>query len=88
MPYLVAVVCRFYRCRSELHHAAAAHVVYTLRRVRALRDAASAAAMVRPRRLWNGANTHGDGRHKSPAGLHIREKTHRRPFLEFQSSLN
>jgi len=71
------LVYRFHRCRSEFHYAAAAYVVHTLRRIRALCDAASAAAMVRPRRLWNGANTHGDGWHKSPAGLHIREKTHR-----------
>lgn len=76
---ILVAVSRFYRCRSEFHHAAAAHVVHTLRRVRALRDAAPAAAMVCPRRLRNGANTHGDGRHKSPSGLHRRE-THRRAF--------
>lgn len=81
MAHLVTI-CRFLRCWFEFHHAAAAYVVHTLCRVCALRDAAPAAAMVRPRRLWNGANTHGAGRHKSLAGFHS-EKIHRRPFLEF-----
>jgi len=63
----IVAVRRFHRCRFEFHHAAATHVVYTFRCVRAVRDAALATAMVRPCRLRNGANTHGDGRHKSPA---------------------
>lgn len=76
MSYQNAAVCRFHRCRSELHHAAEAHVVHTLRRVRAIRDAALATAVVRPRRLRNGANTFGDGWHRSLARLHTRERTH------------
>lgn len=70
------IVRRFHRCRFEFHHAAATYVVHTFCRVRAVRDAALATAMVRPCWLWNGANTHGDGRHKSSA-LHTCERKYR-----------